>query len=466
MLNSKLLKQNNKLKKPPAPSFFESLEYVEELDSDAAFVYPLKVAQKYGDVVYIPFLKQYFIAGPEAFEHILKTNQKNYIKRHFRYENIYYKRIAHLFGSSILVSEGNIWREHRKVIQPYFHTAAIKLYVPDMVMLTQNLINEWKCQLRPRDVVYVDILQTMNELTLKIAFQVFANTQLPEKNLKQFSASVKFCNFYITHSSNISPWKPTLNNIRFYFHVNRINRVLNEVIQQKRLDSRENPVSQDVLSLLLNTHHESTHQPLTDQQILDEFKTIILTGHETTGCSLAWTWYLLAKNPHYLEWLKEELDTILQGRAPAYEDLLNLPRTKAILSESFRLYPPIWMFSKTAVEDDEILGYAIPKGATLALSLFALHRHPKHWDHPHNFYPERFLNGHENPNRHPFVYLPFSAGHRGCIANHFGVVEASIILATMAQQVQFSLKKGQKHPAIEPCVSLRPKGKLMLKVLI
>jgi cytochrome P450 len=182
--------------------------------------------------------------------------------------------------------------------------------------------------------------------------------------------------------------------------------------------------------------------------------TLFLAGHETTANALAWTFYLLGKNPDVRARMEAELDGL--GRTPTYEDLKRLPYTLAVFKEAMRLYPPAYVVGRRAVRDVDIGGHTIPKNTIVFVNIFGIHRRADLFPDPERFDPERFL-GDKDKQLARCTYMPFGAGPRVCIGNHFATMEGQLILATIARRVRFDLVR----PGIaqgEPLVTLRPKG--------
>jgi cytochrome P450 len=183
--------------------------------------------------------------------------------------------------------------------------------------------------------------------------------------------------------------------------------------------------------------------------------TLFLAGHETTALALSWTWYLLSQHPEAEAGLVKELESVLGGRAPQVEDLPALRYAEAIMKEAMRLYPPAWAFGRQAAQDCEVAGYRVPKGKQVYFFPWVVHRDPRHFDEPGEFRPERWAD--ERMKQLPkYAYFPFGGGPRGCIGNTFAMMEAVLVLATVAQS--YSLKLAEGH-VIEPwpVFTLRPK---------
>jgi cytochrome P450 len=218
----------------------------------------------------------------------------------------------------------------------------------------------------------------------------------------------------------------------------------------------------DLLGLLMGAVDEQTGERMSDQQLRDESITMLIAGHETVASALAWTWDLLARNPEAEAMLHEELARELGGRTPTAEDLPRLKYTEMVFQEAMRLYPPAWIISRKAQDDDEIGGYRIPKAALVVTSPYVTHRMPELWPEPELFRPERF-RPEEAAGRHRYAYYPFGGGPRLCIGSGFAMTEAALIIATIAQR--FTLRTLSDKPvAADPGVTLRPRHGLEMRI--
>jgi cytochrome P450 len=195
---------------------------------------------------------------------------------------------------------------------------------------------------------------------------------------------------------------------------------------------------------------------MTPQQLRDEALTLFLAGHETTASSLSWTWWLLAQNPEVVAKLHAELDAVLNGRVPMVDDLPKLKYTSCILSESMRVYPPAWAMARLAVEDHELGGYPVPKGTGIAAAQWVVHRDARWYENPEQFIPERWESGDLLRQIPRFAYFPFGYGPRQCIGNTFALMEANLVLATIAQRFRFRLIPGRTVVPLAS-ITLRPR---------
>ena len=201
---------------------------------------------------------------------------------------------------------------------------------------------------------------------------------------------------------------------------------------------------------------------MSDQQLRDELMTLFGAGHETTAVALTWTWYLLSRHPEVKAKLDEELDRVLAGRPPSVSDLPRLPYTEMVIREALRLYPPVPGFAREPVEEVTIAGYEVPKRSLIVISPHVLHHDPRFFSDPERFDPERFAPAWEE--RIPrYAYLPFGGGPRVCIGNGFAMMEARLILATVARRHKLSLEPGETLRPTQ-LVTLRPSGPVRMKV--
>lgn len=407
--------------------------------------YSSKLIEHYGDIIALsPNL--YLITSPSAFKHVLKTHYAHYSKQHPTY-----KRYKYIFGESLIVTEGPLWKQHRQILQQAFNQSQFSQYASIMVQETKQHIQHWQHQ----GTASINLLSEMKHLSLKIAFKTFCNYELTMSDSTMLRASVLTGLKNLSNTPFLSPWYPNGTNLHFFWSIRKINILLKKIIQKRRLEI-QSPIQQDLLSLLLS---ESLFD---DQAILDELKTMILTGHETTACALTWSIYLLNQHPEYRLQMEMEVDQVLGNRTATLEDCQALPLVKAIFQETLRLYPTIWCLFRTSTQEDVIDGYKIPAHSRCLLNIHALHRNPHYWDKPNDFYPERFL--HATENKHLDAFMPFSTGPHTCIGSHFAMTEGILLLATFAQHVRFNPMYEENQLVPTPYFALQPPS-LKVKVV-
>jgi cytochrome P450 len=202
---------------------------------------------------------------------------------------------------------------------------------------------------------------------------------------------------------------------------------------------------------------------MTDGQLRDEVLTLFLAGHETTAVTLTWTLYLLSQHREAEAKLQDELKTALGGRRPQVEDLRRLPYTERIVKESMRLYPPAYVLGREALNDFKIGGFDIPARTQILMSPWVIHRDRRFYAEPERFNPDRWTEdfGKQLPR---FAYFPFGGGPRQCIGNSFAMMEAELVLATLAQRFRLQFPPGEKMTP-SPTFTLRPSTKAQFQIV-
>jgi cytochrome P450 len=260
---------------------------------------------------------------------------------------------------------------------------------------------------------------------------------------------------------------PTANNRRLRPALTVLDGIVERLIAAKRRrlaagGEADSPPRRDLLTILMLARDDETGEGMTDGQLRDEVMTLLIAGHETTANALSWLWYLLDRHPDEQERLRDELLAATGGRPPAVDDLPKLPRLKAVIQETLRLYPPVWMFDRRAIGPDDLGGTKVAAGDLVIFCPYAIHRLPDLWRDPEAFRPERFEAGREEQ-KNKFAYLPFSAGPRTCIGNSFAMLESQIIVGTLLSRFRVRLA----DPAViapQPRVTLRTSRPVVLRL--
>lgn len=414
------------------------------------------IARQQGDIVRF---RAMFYAGillnhPDYIKHVLQDNNRNYNKKNFDYE-----MLKPVLGEGLLTSDGDFWLRQRRLMQPAFHRKRIAGFGALMVDATGQMLERWERHARQDGDAPLDVAEEMMRLTLRIVGQALFSQDISGE-ADTVGESFTYLNQALTDRVR-RPFSPPLNwptpgNRRFHYEVARLNQVVDEIILGRHSALRDKgQVGEDLLAMLLAARDEETGEGMSASQLRYEVMTLMLAGHETTANALSWTWYLLSQHPHVRQRLEGELSQSLGGRMPGVEDVPHLPYTRQVIQEALRLYPPAWIISRRAIQADEIGGYPIPANSLVDMSAYVTHRHPRYWPNPEVFDPERFApdRAEERP---PFAYFPFGGGPRLCIGRNFALLEAQLILASVAQRFRLELLPG--HPvAPEPLITLRPR---------
>jgi cytochrome P450 len=304
----------------------------------------------------------------------------------------------------------------------------------------------------------IDIHERMMQLTLVVVARTLFGAQI-EGQVHQIGAAMTTSVRMFRRA--LMPWGmllarlPLPSNIRFARGRRLLFDTIQRMIDQKRADGSDRD---DFLSILLRARDvEGDGTGMSDQQLRDEAITIFTAGHETTANALTFTWWLLGKHPEVARRFHAELDQVLAGRTPTAADVPNLPYTRQVLSESMRLYPPVWTIGRRAIAPFRAGQYDLPAGTVVLMSQWVMHHDQRYWPEPMKFDPDRWRPD-AKTDRPRYAYFPFSFGPRSCIGEAFAWMEATLLLATIGQKWRFEPAGAELE--LEPTITLRPKGAL------
>ncbi len=404
-----------------------------------------RTAREHGDVARFRMgpVELHLVNRPEWIRDVLVTHAASFHKGRGL------ERAKRLLGEGLLTSEDPIHLRQRRMMQPAFHARRIAGYADAMVALADRAASRWAAG-ETRDVA-----AEMTRLTLAIVgrtlFDADVESEADEIGAALTTALGLFGRTFTLPYFELLDRLPLPMNRRFDRAKARIDATIGRLIAERR----RAPGGADLLSLLVSASDtEGDGGGMTDAQVRDEAITIFLAGHETTANALAWTWYLLARNPEAESRLHAEVDA-LGGRAPSAADLPRLPWTEMVLAEAMRLFPPAWIIGRRAVDPYAIGGFDVPKGSIVVVSQWVTHRDARWFPDPKRFDPERFGPAAKEA-RPKFAYFPFGGGPRVCIGEGFAWMEGVLVLAAIARRWRLRLAPGQEIvPA--PSITLRPR---------
>jgi cytochrome P450 len=446
-------------KRPPGPrglpimgtSFMASRDSTQKL---------LRWAREYGDIVYYRFFDFHFyvLFHPQHIEQVLLGKTGNFVK------GITSRANPELFGNGLLTSEGDFWRRQRRLSNPAFHRQSLARYAEITTEEATRLLEPWK------DGETRNIHNDMMNVTLRIVLRSLFGTEL-EKHMPIIEPALEAIMVSSSGFNSIAFYLriPTRTRKRHFLAVEKLNEVVYGLIARGREkltssqsrttngDPRASAIgdAKDLLTLLL-TARDDDGNSMSNQQLRDEVITLLLAGHETTALNLSWSWYLLAQHPEVEAKLHAELDSVLGGRLPSASDLPKLQYTDKVIRETLRLYPPAWRIFRRTEEQLQVGEYILPAGSNIVLSQWVTQRDPRWFSEPTRFNPERW-NEDAAAKLPRFAYFPFGGGPRVCIGAGFAMMEATLLLATIAQRYRMRLMSNQR---VEPLASitLRPKN--------
>lgn len=405
---------------------------------------------RYGDIVAYRFgpFPVVLLNHPEAVMRALQDNHPNFGKRH----SPFYRMLRQFLGDGLVTSDGDFWLRQRRLAQPAFQRRRLEAMTPTMVACTEEMIQRWR-GLTPGS--RMDASQEMMQLTLRIAGEALFSQDL-SRSAQQIAGALEELQVQMSQRFQsllpLPPTLPTTRDRRFRHCRQILDEFALQIVQQRRAQ-KERP--HDLLTALLEAKDPDTGAVMSDRQICDELITFLLAGHETTANTMAWALFLLSRHPDVRRRLEAEVDRqVTAGRSPQIEDLANMPLGERVINETMRLYPPVWAYGRRSYGPDQFRGYTIGANQLITVAPYVLHRHPAFWPNPEGFDPDRFLE--ERPKG---VFVPFAAGPRQCIGNHFAMLEARLILATLVARVRVNLVSGARVEP-DPAITLRPRGGL------
>ena len=377
------------------------------------------------------------LSEPKWIEQVLVKQNKSF-QKHFAV-----RLLRPVLGNGLLLSEGRQWLRQRRLIQPGFSRQFHDDLAGIVKRHTGRLAEDWRRA--PRRDLYRD----MTQLTVRIAAEAFLGVS-SEDDSHEVAEHLEVIHADFEHRFqqlfNLPVWLPTRRNRRLRSAVRGLTDIIDRMIVERQRDAAER---RDALALMLQARDE-TGKGMPRKLLRDEVMTLLLAGHDTTANALTWTWYLLAQHPEAVDALRAEWT-----QEPTQPDT-QLPYTDAVIRESMRLYPPVYLFGREAMGPVQLGDYRLREGDTVVMSQWVVHRDARYYEDPLAFRPQRWLSGACQDNPH-YAYFPFGGGPRVCLGKDAAMVEAAVILSGLAGAFQVDL---EDHDAITawPTVTLRPSG--------
>lgn len=386
----------------------------------------------------------FIISKPEDVLHVLKNNANAYTKGRTT------RALRQFLGNGLITNEGNSWRKQHRLIRPVMNPRSVLDIAPKIYATAEEFVPEIAGKGK------VDGFFEMNRLTWRIILKTLFSLEVSNEMDDWLHDIIDLMRIITSKTRSSIPlpfWVPAKNHRRMKAIIKKFDKTVFGLIEERR----KGEPKADLLQLLIDTKEEGIAK-MTDHEIRDEIMTFMMAGHETITNSMTWTLIELAKNPSYIEKLRAESDAFFKDRN--FENLNSSSWHTAVIDESMRLWPPVWVFMRQAESEDKIGNYTIPPKANVVLAPFLSHRASDLWEKPHDFYPERFLP--EERKKIPQgAYYPFGLGPRACIGAYFAGMEAKIILATLVHNFDWNLDKTEPQQN-EAGISLRPLNNIQM----
>lgn len=406
---------------------------------------------QYGDFykLSLPRYNLHIVTDPDILHHITVTREAHYEK-----SSIYWKQLRATIGRAMGSLDGEEWLVLRQMQTPFFTPARSKSYLPDVLAIARRHLDHWRVG-TGKQLELLGLLSKMNtDIILKTIFGLDA-----AQDYGQIAQRIGDGQATISWKSKF-PWRPWLGwlngrNLKARQHLAFFRRYLKQSISDNQSRWAPGPDAH-LLSRLLAT------PGLSATDIRNELIVHLGASTETAAVGAAWVLYLLSRHPEVLAKVRSEIDQTVGPHPLTPASAFQLPYTEQVIKESLRLYPPSYALVRDCIKEDTIKGVPVKPGDSFFICLFALHRHPRYWEQPNTFRPDRFAPEHIN-RIHPNTYHPFGAGKHHCIGRYLATPMLVLAIASFCRRFDFTLAGNQEKPPLS-LSTLKPKGGLWMQV--
>lgn len=422
--------------------------------SDNPFRFVEALEQAYGSVARFDMgpMDTFLVTDPALIQQILVEDADRYRKPDFQGD-----ALGDLLGDGLLLSEGETWSKQRKMANPAFSMARLAGMDDRITDHAESLVTDWS------DGDVIDAERQMTHVTLDVILDLMMGVELPAERVETVQDQL------VPLGARFEPdpirfampeWVPMPDDAEFDEAVETLDDVLDEIFERRRgTTGTDEDGPMDFLSILMRARDRGEQ---TESQLRDEMMTMLLAGHDTTALTLVYTWFLLSEHPEAEARLHEEVDEIVDDEPPTIDHVQEFEYLDWVLNEAMRLYPPVYTIFRTPTESVEIGGYEVPTSANLMLPQWAVHHSGRYWDDPEQFDPERWSDE-RSEDRHRFAFFPFGGGPRHCIGKHLALLEAKLIIATIASDYRLDFQ-GETPLELLPSLTVHPRQEMAMRV--
>ncbi len=356
-----------------------------------------------------------------------------------------FERVKLLLGNGLIVSDGATWRRSRTMIQPAFSRQNVHRLIGLMVSCCENRVAAWEDIARANG--QINITQETSDFALELIMRATFGADYERSIIKDGDNPFSFLS------------RDSTRDLRVVLKIRALRHLLLSIIAERR--NSDSSGVYDFLSIYLSATDKSGNK-FSDDELLDELMTLIVAGYETSAGTLNWAWYLLARNGDAeKELLDEAREMIPEPAKVNVQTITDMAYGQQFLEETLRLYPPVWLFTRRADQDDSLINFNLLAGTDIYLSPYILHRTAGYWPDPNTFDPQRFGPGSpykkgERP------YFPFSLGPRRCLGEYFSFLEMKIHLGLLVQRFHMTLVT-EEQPKLELGINLRSQKDIFLR---
>lgn len=413
-----------------------------KLFSQDPYEYLKSVMQTQGELVRLDLLLQpvYLVSGPDYIQHILRDHYQNYRK-----PELFYSGAREVAGYGLITSSGDLWLRQRRMIQPQLHRRQLTHLFDDMQAGIADVLLRWEMTAKTGETV--ELGAKVAEITISVITRtMFGKDTLPASEISEIGHCTIRIIKYVGESlfmGMLPAWIPKPGEAQFRSDIALMRKTVNQIIAKCRAEETE---AASLIKMLINLVDEETDQGMTEQQLFDEIMTIFLAGYETTATALTWLFVTLRDHPEVLAKLDAEFDQVLGGRLPTFEDVPRLAYTRQVFLEVLRMYTVVPFLPRALNQADQLGDYSLPANALVLVFYHGVHHNPKVWKEPEVFDPDRF-SPENSTGRHPFAFVPFSAGPRKCAGDEFAMLEGPLVMAMILQKFRVQVLPGQSFPS-------------------
>lgn len=438
---------------PRGPALQEAMQALRQAPLDTA----LALQRQFGDVVCLATAPHpvYLLSHPDAVQHVLREQAQNYRK------GVLFQAVVALQGQGLLTSEGALWQQQRRLLQPPLQPRQLARQASIMHEEVGALVQGWQGAARTGKPVQVHAW--LHRFTFRVMARL--GLGLPAVGLDDLGCQLQELGAQLMPYLSL-PWLPASGQTPGASPPASVRQAIatyqalaRQIIHLRRQRLNDGPAPDLLAALLQAQNHRGSPA---EQQTCDEIITFIGAGTETAADALSWMLYLLALHPSVCQRAQAEITSVVGARLPTLTDLPGLSYGRMVLEETLRLYPPAAFIPRQAKAADAVSGFHIPRDSVVLLSPYVTHRHPAFWSTPEAFQPERFCAAQVRP-RHRCAFVPFGAGARRCIGQPLALLEMQLAVSALLQTYTFRLASAE--PVVpEFAATLRPRGGLWLTV--
>lgn len=394
------------------------------------------------------------VNSPEAIKYVVATRHENFERKSPQMR----RALEYLLGDGLFISDGETWKQRRPLVSDIVHKHRVPAFGAIMTNTSLELVERWNAL---GDGATVNVLYEMAGLTAEIISRsVFGNdlgqesADMVTEGFTSYQALIDSINigYFLGFDDGLPQFRtPSLRR-----SVKQIHQIIDRVIEDHLAGKGDD---NSMVELLIRRQKRNPELNLDVVALRNEAATIFMAGHETTAATLTWAWYLLSKAPWVEEAVHAEIEEVCAGNVPTVADVPKLKWCTAVIEETLRLYPPVPILARQAKQADRVGNIDVKPAALVMIVPWLLHRTPSLFEDPHVFKPERFIERRPVP----YSYIPFASGPRICPGLQFGLTEAILCLAVLAQR--FRLRVPEDHQVEPVCrLTLRPRGGLPVKL--